>query len=413
MELFTFSIFITGLITFAMVWTPYLSEKTGVSYSLFYFLGGTVLYSFFAEYLPSPLPRDNETAVLHLTELIVIISLMGAGIRINRPFAMKTWHLPLRLVFVAMLLCIAAAAAFGYYFLGFNLAAAVLLGAVLAPTDPVLATDVQVGPPNEGINSVHKFTLTSEAGMNDGMAFPFTWLAVVIALMSAGNDISLLYWFSFHVLYQIVAGIVLGYLFGKGTGYLVFDFSRKFKFLNGLDGFLAIALTLLVYGFTELLHGYGFIAVFVAAITLRHYEKEHDYHATMHSFTDQIEKVFVAVLMVLFGGAVAMGILDHLTWPMVLFSIVFLLVIRPVFSYLSLIGTDLRQREKLGISFFGIRGMGSLFYLAFAFGETEFQSEEKLWSVVAFTIALSISIHGLSATAAMRYLRRKQPSGSK
>src|SRR5690606_11416486 len=182
------------------------------------------------------------------------------------------------------------------------------------------------------------------------------------------------------------------------------------KFLKQLDGFLAVALTLLVYGATELLHGYGFIAVFVSAFTLRHYEKEHEYHATMHSFTDQVERLFTAILMVLFGGAIAMGILSNLTWQMVLFAIVFLLVIRPVFAYLSLIGTDLHPKEKFAISFFGIRGMGSLFYLAFAFSETTFMSEEELWSVVAFTIALSISIHGLTAAPAMRYLKRELPA---
>ncbi|WP_026968788.1 cation:proton antiporter [Algoriphagus terrigena] len=409
MELFTVSIFIVGLVTFTLVWMPLVSKKTGVSYPLFYFLGGILLYSFFPAVLPDPLPQDNEMAALRLTELIVIISLMGAGIRIDRVFSFRTWRLPLRLVFIAMPLCIAIAAALGYFILDFNLAAAVLLGAVLAPTDPVLATDVQVGPPNGQIESEHKFTLTSEAGINDGMAFPFTWLAITIALISAGDETSFLHWFSFHVIYQIVAGIVLGYLFGKGVGYLVFDVSKRYKFLKALDGFLAIALTFLVYGLTELLHGYGFVAVFVAAITLRHYEKEHEFHTTLHSFTDQIEKLFVAVLMILFGGAVARGLLEHLTWPLALFAIGFLLVIRPVLAYMSLMGTDIQKKEKLGISFFGIRGMGSLFYLAFAFGETEFESEESLWSVVAFTIALSITVHGLAATPTMSYLRRKLP----
>src|SRR5690606_37821841 len=187
MDPVTFSIFIVGLVTFTVVWMPILSKKSGVSYSLFYFIGGIVIYSLFPENLPNPLPQENEAAVLHLTELIVILSLMGAGIRINRPFSRKTWSLPLRLVFGAMLLCIATAAALGDFFLGFNLASAALLGAVLAPTDPVLATDVLIGPPNEKTNFIHKFTLTSEAGINDGMAFPLTWLAVTIALISAGT----------------------------------------------------------------------------------------------------------------------------------------------------------------------------------------------------------------------------------
>jgi NhaP-type Na+/H+ or K+/H+ antiporter len=359
-----FLIFLVGVVTFTVVWMPFLAKKTGISYSVYYLVTGIVLYKLFPEHLPNPLPQENETAALHLTELIVIISLMGAGIRINRPFSFGTWRLPLRLVFIAMLLCIAAAAALGYYYLGLNLAAALLLGAVLAPTDPVLATEVQVGPPNEQVNYFHKFALTTEAGINDGLAFPFTWLAVTISLLAAGEDTSILHWFSFHVAYQIIAGVIIGYFLGKATGYLVFDFSRKFKFLKDLDGFLAISLTLLVYGLTELLHGYGFIAVFIAAITFRHSEKKHEYHATMHSFTNQIERLLTAILTVLFGGAIAMRIFDSLTWQMGIFALLFVLVVRPVFGYLSLIGTDLQPKERFGICFFGIRGMGSFFYLA-------------------------------------------------
>ncbi len=413
MDIFIFSIFIVGLVTFTMVWMPLVSKKTGVSYSFFYFLGGIILYRLFPEYLPSALPQHHETLVLHLTELIVIISLMGAGIKIDRPFSTRNWNLPLRLVFIAMLLCIVTAAALGYFFLGFNLAGSVLLAAVLAPTDPVLATDVQVGPPNKKLSSIHKFTLTAEGGINDGMAFPFTWLAITIALISVGENTSIIHWFSYHLLYKIIAGIILGYIVGKGTGYLVFDFSKKYKFLNGLDSFLAVSLTLLVYGLTELLHGYGFIAVFVTAITFRHYEKEHEYHNTMHSFTNQIERLFTSLLMILFGGAIATGVLAQVTWKTVLFAVTFLLVIRPVFAYLSLVGTHLQREEKLGISFFGIRGMGSLFYLSFAFGEAAFETEDELWSIVALTIALSITIHGLAATRTMRYLKHKLPKPDK
>lgn len=413
MDEYIISILIVGAVTFLMAWMPLISDKTQVSYSVYYVVIGVLIYTFFPKHLPNPLPQENGTAVLHLAELIVIISLMGAGIKIEKPFSFKKWNLPLKLVFIAMLLCIAAAVTWGYFLLGFNLAGAVLLGAALAPTDPVLASDVQVSPPNEKIDSEHKFTLTSEAGINDGLAFPFTWLAITIALISAGKDTSYFYWFSFHLVYQIVAGIALGYIFGKGAGYVVFDLSKNKKFANFLDGFLAVSLTLLVYGVTELLHGYGFISVFVCATTFRHYEKEHKYHSTMHSFTDQIERIFVAILLILFGGSLAMGILDHLTWQMILFSLAFLLVIRPLFAYLSLSGSKIDIKEKLGISFFGIRGMGSIFYLAFAFNEIGFDSENQLWSIVVFTIALSIFIHGLTATPAMRYLNKKLPKPEK
>ena len=149
MDRFIFSLFVFGTASLLMVWMPFISKKTGISYSLFYLSAGVILYSFFPDNLPNPLPQFNKTAVLHLTELIVIISLMGAGIKIDQRFSFKKWALPLRLVFIAMVLCIVVTVAYGYFILEFTLSAAVLLGAVLAPTDPVLASDVQVGPPNE------------------------------------------------------------------------------------------------------------------------------------------------------------------------------------------------------------------------------------------------------------------------
>nr|WP_295932896.1 sodium:proton antiporter [uncultured Dyadobacter sp.] len=397
---------IIGIAGILMTWMPAISDKTGISYSLFYMLAGFLLYYFFSGNLPSPLPGDNESLTLHLTELIVIISLMGTGIKIDRPFSFTNWSSPLRLVSVAMLICIATSTAVGFYLLDLDLPAAVLLGAVLAPTDPVLASDVQVGPPNEKVRFETKFALTSEAGMNDGMAFPFTWLAIVLAAMAAGEPASIGYWMSYHVIYQIAAGIAIGYVCGKGVGYLVFELAEKFSALKTRDGFLAISVTLMVYGLAESAHSYGFIATFVCASTLRHYEKGHHYHQDLHEFTDQIERLFVAVLLVGFGGTLAMGILTALTWQMVAFSVGFLLIVRPLAAWISLHGRRIHRKERLAISFFGIRGMGSIFYLAFAFKEMAFNSQDELWAMVALSIALSVVIHGLTATPIMRYLQR-------
>lgn len=331
---------------------------------------------------------------------------MGTGIKLDRPFALRSCASPLRLVSVAML-CIAASTAAGLYWLNLDLPSAVLLGAVLAPTDPVLASDVQVGPPNEKIKFETKFALTSEAGMNDGMAFPFTWLAIVLSTAATGGTASIGYWLSFHVIYQITAGIAIGYLCGKGVGYLVFDLSEKYRFLKTRDGFLAISMTLMVYGLAETAHSYGFMAIFVCASTLRHYEKGHHYHQDLHEFTDQVERLFVAVLLLAFGGTLAVGILKLLTWQIAAFALAFLLVIRPLAVWISLYGHSIQQKEKLAISFFGIRGMGSIFYLAFAFSESPFNSQDELWAMVSLTIALSVVIHGLTATPIMRYLQRR------
>ena len=398
-----------GLAAFGMAWMPAISKKTGISYSVIYVLVGILVYSLLPGTFPLPNPQAEGDLTLRFTEIVVIISLMGTGIKIDRPFSFKNWASPIRLILIAMVFCIAGAAFVGYAFLSLNLASAILLGAVLAPTDPVLAGDVQVEPPNKGIKSETRFALTAEAGLNDGMAFPFTWLAITLALIARGSDDSLLHWLVYDVVYKVLAGMIIGYLAGKLVGFLVFRASKTIKYLKTTDGFLAISLTLLVYGLTELLQGYGFIAVFICAITLRHFERKDDFHDDLHSFTDQIERLLIAVLLILFGGALVNGILDALTGKMVLFTLLFLFIIRPVASYLSLYFSKIHLKEKLAISFFGIRGIGSVFYLAFAFKEVNFNHEKELWAIVAFTILVSVMIHGLTATPMMKYLKHIIP----
>jgi NhaP-type Na+/H+ or K+/H+ antiporter len=372
-----------------------------------------VLYTLIPTRLIEPDPVKYNDMAMYFTEIVVIISLMGAGIKIDRPFSFKNWSSPLRLISFAMLISIAAAAFLGIALLGLNIATAILLGAVLAPTDPVLASDVQVGPPNDEKKSETKFSLTAEAGLNDGMAFPFVWLAIVLALNASGSDTSLLNWFGYYLVYKILAGLIIGYCVGRFVGYLVFTVSKRFKFFKTHDGFLAISLTLVVYGITEMLYGYGFIAVFVCAYALRHYEKGHGYHEELHSFTDQIERLLVAVLLILFGGSLVSGILNALTWKMAAFSILFLLVIRPFAAYVSIAFSKFHFKQKLAISFFGIRGMGSIFYLAFAIKQTDFNNTRDLWSIVAFTILLSVILHGVTATPIMKHLAEKIETNKK
>jgi NhaP-type Na+/H+ or K+/H+ antiporter len=401
-----------GLAGLGMAWMPSLAKKTGISYSVVYMVAGMIVFSLFPQVLPSPLPQEHASLTLHLTEIIVIISLMGTGIKIDRSFSFKKWATPLKLVLIAMVLCIAAATFGGYVFLGFSLASAVLLGAVLAPTDPVLAADVQVGPPNEKQKSETKFGLTAEAGLNDGTAFPFVWLAITLCLMANGEEASLLTWFGLDLLYKVAAGLIIGYLCGRFIGYLVFTLSEKFSFLRTSDGFLALSLTFLVYGIVELANGYGFIAVFITGLTLRHYEKGHHYHEELHSFTDQAERFFIAVLLLLFGGALVSGVLSPLTWQMACFSLLFLFVVRPIAAYLCLFNANMHLKEKIAISFFGIRGMGSIFYLAFGFQEADFLHQEELWATVAFTILISIVVHGFTATRIMQHLKENIEKGA-
>lgn len=408
MSTYIISITIIGIASLAMAWMPSLTERTKVSYAIIYVLAGVLIFSVIPG-LPIPDPIQNNQLALHMTELVVIVSIMGTGLKIDEPFSFKLWKSPLRLVTITMLLCIASVAFCAWYFFHFNAASAILLGAVLAPTDPVLASDVQVGPPQEDDKDNIKFNLTAEAGMNDGMAFPFTWLAIAVATISGGYQESIVTWVWMDLIYRIIAGVLIGYAMGKLLAYLVIFLPEKKKFVVIKDGFVGIAATLVVYGITEMIKGYGFIAVFITAITLRNSEMGHRYHKKLHSFTDQIERILVAILLIIFGGALATGILKFLTLNWAIFSLVFLFIIRPLTTLISLIGIPLHIKEKIAIGFFGIRGMGSFFYLAFAFSITNFNNGKEMWAIVSFIVAASILIHGISATTIIKKLSGKFP----
>jgi NhaP-type Na+/H+ or K+/H+ antiporter len=407
MDSYIISITLIGIAALGMAWMPSITERTRISYSIIYVLFGIAVYGLLPQ-LDKPHPLRHELSALHLTELVVIISLMGTGLKIDQPFSFKSWAVPFRLITFTMIICIAAVAWLAHRFLGFDWASSLLLGAVLAPTDPVLASDVQVGPPLEKSKDNVRFSLTAEAGMNDGMAFPFTWLAIIVAafgVSTSSSAESLTLWFTRDVLYRLVAGVACGVGIGRLLAHLVFYLPEKKNFIVIRDGFVAVSATLLVYGLTEMIKGYGFIAVFVTAITLRNYELGHHYHRKLHDFTDQIERILLAIVLILFGGSIVGGILKPLTWPMVIFAIAFVLAVRPLAGLLGLIGTkDLHIKEKLGISFFGIRGMGSFFYLAFAFEQTEFPLARQLWAIVAFIVLLSLVLHGLTASTTMKKL---------
>ncbi|KAA3440126.1 cation:proton antiporter [Rufibacter hautae] len=403
MDIYLISFVVVGIAALAMAWLPTWFKEVPVSYAMLFICVGFLLYKLPIG-LPEPDPLRKNDFALRLSELCVIITLMGTGIKINRRFSLFKWQVPLRLVSWTMLLCIGTLAWLAWQFLGFPVASAVLLAAALAPTDPVLASDVQVGPPSDEVEDATRFALTAEAGLNDGMAFPFTWLAISLALHGLAPEAWLMDWLSYDVLYRIVVGVGAGFLLGKVLEYLLFKLPKKGNFPETQDGFVAISATLLVYGLTEMVHGYGFIAVFITGLTLKHYEEDNSYHREMHDFTDQIERILVVIVLILLGGSISRGLLDALTWQGALVSIGFLLVIRPLAGFIGLLGVPVKTREKWAISFFGIRGIGSVFYLAFALGKADFANPEEIWAVAGFTILLSVFMHGVLATPIMRYL---------
>jgi len=355
-----------------------------------------------------PDPRTWDTATERLTELVVIISLMGAGLKIDRPPGWRSWSTTLRLLAIAMPVTIAATAFLGWAGLGFSLAMALLFGASMAPTDPVLAADVQVGPPRSGDEDEVRFGLTSEAGLNDALAFPFVHLAILAAAGGLAAGSGLADWFTIKVGWKLLAGLGAGLLVGKLLGYLLFRSRRGLSKLA--DGLIALAATLIAYSVTEMIHGYGFLAVFICALVIRGSERDHDFHQEMHDFSDQIERLLMMLLLVLFGGALANGLLSSLSWTDALIGVVVVFVVRPVAGLIAMIGSGQPWRERLLLAFLGIRGVGSVYYLAYGVNHGDFGDSERLWAVVGFIILLSIIVHGVTATPLLARLARRRAS---
>lgn len=358
---------------------------------------GAVLYLVVPE-LPSPDPFSKETITERMSELVVIISLTAAGLKIDRRCSWRAWMPTWRLLAIAMPLTIGATAVLGAWVLGLGAASALLLGAVIAPTDPVLASDVQVGGPHSDDESEVKLALTAEAGLNDAMAFPFVYAAIGVL----GGGAWFGGWFLEDVLLKISSGLIVGYLCGRGLGWLVFRSPRKTQLAHTTEGLAAIGATLLVYGVAELAYGYGFLAVFIAALVLRDHERDHEYHEVLHEATATVERLGSALLLLLVGGAIAEGGLAPLGWREALVAGAIVFAIRPAFGYLSLLGTPLRRMQRLVIAGFGIRGMGSIYYLAYAGTDADFPGIHRMWAVLLLTIVLSVIVHGATANRAVQ-----------
>ena len=372
-------------------------------------------------------PTENRVLVEHLTEFTVIVALMGVGLALDRPLELRSpltwrhWGAAWRLLGIAMPLCIAGVALLGWSVMGLAPAAAVLLGAALAPTDPVLASDVQVEGPTPAAGEDQqeiderdevRFALTSEAGLNDGLAFPFVYGAIALATLGPVTD-----WGLGWLCWDLLGKTVVGVLAGTGTGWLLAKSAfrapaQSLRLAETGEPLLALAAMLLSYGAAETLGGYGFLAVFACAMTLRSAERGHDYHVHMHQIVERLEKLLTLVVLLLLGVAMTNGLLRDLTWQGALVGVLLVFVIRPLTGMLSLRARrttragdhPLTRGERLTTAFFGIRGVGSLYYLAYATGQADFAQLDALWSTVAFTIVLSVIVHGVAATPVMRRL---------
>lgn len=374
---------------------------------------------------------QSQAAVLErITEMVVIVSLFSAGLKLRVHLQWRSWAVPIRLASGAMLLTVGMIAAVGVFILGLPLGAAILLGAILAPTDPVLASDVQVESPTD--RDRLRFGLTGEAGLNDGTAFPFVMLGLGLLGL---HDIGPFgwRWVVVDLLWATIAGLAIGALLGTLVGRLVLFLRRVHREAVGLDDFLALGLIALAYGVALTVHAYGFLAVFAAGFALRHVEHtasgETAPDDVLHSaepsakediatepatapaymaqtvlgFNEQLERIGEVLMVLLLGALIST---HYLAWEALWFVPLLFLVIRPVAVGTGLVGARLSGLQRILMAWFGIRGIGSLYYLMFAMAHgLSGPLAEQLTRLTLTVVAVSIVVHGLSVTPLMHRYR--------
>ncbi|MFN2442181.1 MAG: cation:proton antiporter [Thermoanaerobaculia bacterium] len=359
-------------------------------------------------------PLQDAAMLERLTEIAVIISLFSAGMKLRVPLRDRLWSEPVRLAFVSMSITVGLIALVGVYVFDFPLGAAILLGAVLAPTDPVLASDVQVSHP--GDRDRLRFTLTGEAGLNDGTAFPFVMLGLgLLGLREIG--VWGWRWLAIDVFWAIAGGLLIGWFLGLGVSKLIEWMKRRREDLDLLEDFLAVGLIALSYGVALLLQTYGFLAVFAAGLALRRLESDRskaqveapdrEFANTAHAvlrFNEQAERIAEVVVVILVGGMLSIG---YLPFGLLWFAPFVFLVVRPISVAVGLAGLDVSGRRRGMISWFGIRGIGSIYYLMHAIqhGLPE-EYAAKITALVLSIVAISVMIHGITVTPMMRSYER-------
>ncbi len=432
MEFATWSV-IVGLLLVVMALSATMLDRLPLSTSMLYLLAGLAVSPYGLGLLTVD-PLQHTVLLERLTEMVVLVSLFTAGLKLSPGLRDRRWLLPLRLALVSMTITVALLAAAAYLLLRWPPGACVLLGAILAPTDPVLASDVQVHRP--GDRDRLRFALTGEGGLNDGTAMPFVMLGLgLLGLHEIGDGGAR--WLAIDLLWSSLMGPAIGAVLGLAIGRLVLYLRREHKEAVGLDDFLALGLVALSYGVSQWLHANGFLAAFAAGIALRHLEQSQPSgssrlvveraqadpdksvadavavdprHApafmaqAVLGFNEQVERIGeVAVVIVI--GAMLWSIQPvAAAWWLVP---LLLLVIRPVSVAIGMARSPSLAGQRWLIGWFGIRGVGSLYYLMYAINRGV--PQQLVQSFIALTLAVivtSIVVHGISVTPLMAAYER-------
>ncbi len=424
---------ILGTLLISMVLSGSLLKRLPISMAMLYLAVGIVLGPA-GWALLTPNPLLHTLLLERISEVAVLISLFAAGLKLGLPIADHLWRMPIRLVFISMTLTVALIALIGVYGLGLSLGAAILLGGILAPTDPVLAADVQVA--NAEDRDWLRFSLTGEGGLNDGAAMPFVLLGLgLLGLHNLGPWGW--HWLLVEVLWAISIGLLIGGLLGTLIGKLVVYLRSRHHESLGFDEFLALGLVALAYGLAMLCEANGFLAVFAAGLALQRV-KERDQQdgrgvagfcgvadesnqpdpATdpkyasaymmqgVRGFNEQLERIAEITVVLVVG---AMLTLIRLDTKVLVFVVVLFVIVRPLSVWLGMLGSGIAADQQRLIAWFGIRGIGSVFYLMFAISHgLPSPVAEQLINITLIAVIASVVLHGISVTPLMAlYGQRK------
>ncbi|MDP1647741.1 MAG: cation:proton antiporter [Rubrivivax sp.] len=453
----TFALWLTigGALLVLMALGGSMLSPMPVSTSMLYLLAGLAAGPLGLA-LAAPDLYDHTLLLEHLTEIIVLLSLFTSGLKMSVGLRDRRWFPPLRLALLSMLATVALITAAGVWLLGLPLGAAVLLGGILAPTDPVLATEVQVDDPSD--RDAVRFALTGEGGLNDGTAFPVVMLG--LGLLGV-HEIGTLgwRWLAVDVLWATAAGLFIGAALGVGLGRLVLYLRQRHHEAVGYENFLALGLIGLAYGFAVLVHAYGFLAVFAAGLALRYtaqavtaeaaaalgltpsaaaaaaavaqVEQAHHSaqpgHAGRMAIDPQHASAYMAHAVMSFneqldriGEMVGVVVLGMLLWAVPWtpaawwFVPLVLLAVRPLAVAVGLAGSRTSPRHRRLIGWFGIRGIGSLYYLSYALNHgLPARHADTLVALTVAVVVSSIVVHGISVTPLMSHYRRRRRGGGR
>lgn len=392
-----------GVVLFVAISALSRQHERAYSASLFYLaLGGLASVGLALFGLSRLDPVANYKILERAAELALVIAVFGAGLAVEQDIARRSKQVIAMLVLVVMPLTIVAIAAFGVMAMGLSLGAAVLLGAVLAPTDPVLAGDVGLGPPGDDDQGEPRLSLHTEAGINDGLASPFVLLGIFLAERGGIGWIG--EWALSDVLYAVGVATLIGVVTGRPIAASVVWLRARRLLSAELDGFFAPATALAIYGAAELLGTYGLLAVFAAGISFRRYESDHEVNRRVHHGGEVAGRLLELAVLLLLGSMLTVeglglpGVAGWLLAPLLVF------VIRPALV-LGVTGRgflDLRGRAFL--AFFGVRGVAALFYAAVVVESgvlSEAEAGKVMWTTIA-CVSASIVVHGISATPLAR-----------